>query len=42
MVVFHDHVTATSHGEFFGVPSTGKPLGWTEIHFLRMKDGRIV
>jgi steroid delta-isomerase-like uncharacterized protein len=42
MVVFHDHVTATSQGEFFGVPPNGKPVAWTEIHFLRVADGRIV
>ena len=42
LVVFHDHVTATSKGEFLGVPPNGKPLQWTEIHFLRVRDGRIV
>jgi steroid delta-isomerase-like uncharacterized protein len=42
MVVFHDHVRATSLGEFFGVPPSGKPLAWTEIHWLRVADGRIV
>jgi steroid delta-isomerase-like uncharacterized protein len=42
LVVFHDHVTATSTGEFFGVPPSGKPLAWTEIHFLRVRDGQIV
>jgi steroid delta-isomerase-like uncharacterized protein len=42
LVVFHDHVTATSEGDFLGVPPTGKPLDWTEIHFLRVNDGRIV
>jgi steroid delta-isomerase-like uncharacterized protein len=41
LVVFHDHVTATSEGAFFGVPPTGKPLAWTEIHFLRVRDGQI-
>jgi steroid delta-isomerase-like uncharacterized protein len=42
LVVFHDHVTATSVGDFFGVPPSGKPLEWTEIHFLRVTDGQIV
>ena len=42
MVAFHDHVTATSSGEFFGVPPSGKPVEWTEIHWLRVVDGRIV
>ena len=41
-VVFHDHVTATSTGDFLGVPPTGKPVEWTEIHFLRIGDGQVV
>ena len=41
-VVFHDTVTATSRGEFFGVPPNGKTLDWTEIHFLRVADGKII
>jgi steroid delta-isomerase-like uncharacterized protein len=41
-VVFHDTVRATSRGEFFGVPANGKRLEWTEIHFLRIRNGRIV
>jgi steroid delta-isomerase-like uncharacterized protein len=42
LVVFHDSVTATSKGDFFGVPPNGAHLRWTEIHFLRVRDGRIV
>jgi steroid delta-isomerase-like uncharacterized protein len=42
MVVFHDHVRATSVGEFFGVPPSGGVIEWTEIHWLRVRDGRIV
>jgi steroid delta-isomerase-like uncharacterized protein len=42
LVVFHDHVTATSKGDFLGVPPNGKTIEWTEIHFLRVADGRIV
>jgi predicted ester cyclase len=42
LVVFHDHVTATSVNEFFGVPPSGKSLEWTEIHFLRVANGQIV
>jgi steroid delta-isomerase-like uncharacterized protein len=42
LVVFHDYVTATSVGEFFGVPPNGRRLEWTEIHFLRVHDDRIV
>ncbi len=41
-VVFHDHVEATSRGAFLGVPPNGRRIAWTEIHFLRVVDGRIV
>jgi steroid delta-isomerase-like uncharacterized protein len=41
-VVFRDTVQATSRGDFLGVPANGKRLEWTEIHFLRLADGRIV
>jgi steroid delta-isomerase-like uncharacterized protein len=40
--VFHDIVTATSENEFFGVRPNGAALEWTEIHWLRIRDGRIV
>jgi len=40
--VFRDVVHATSRGEFMGVPPNGKRLEWTEIHFLRIADGRII
>ena|SRR5947209_283850 len=42
MVAFHDHVAATSRGAFFGVPPSGRRIEWTEIHWLRIADGRIV
>jgi steroid delta-isomerase-like uncharacterized protein len=42
VVVFRDHVRATSKGEFFGVPPTGGVIEWTEIHWLRVADNRIV
>lgn len=32
---------ATNTGEFNGIPATGKPVTWTEIHIYRMEDGRI-
>jgi predicted SnoaL-like aldol condensation-catalyzing enzyme len=31
----------TSKGPFNGVPPTGKPVQWTEIHIYRLKDGKI-
>ena len=40
--VFHDHVKATSKNDFLGVPPNGKRIAWTEIHFLRIVDGKIV
>ncbi len=40
--VFHDHVDATSKGDFLGVPPNGKHIAWTEIHFLRIIGGKIV
>jgi predicted ester cyclase len=42
LVVFHDTATATSEGEFLGVPPTGGRVEWTEIHFLRVRGNRIV
>jgi steroid delta-isomerase-like uncharacterized protein len=41
VVVFRDHVRATSKGDFFGVPANGAVLEWTEIHWLRIVDNRI-
>jgi steroid delta-isomerase-like uncharacterized protein len=41
-VVFNDHVTATSTGDFLGIPASGRSLTWTEIHFLRIVDGKIL
>lgn len=41
-VVFNDTVQATSRGDFMGVPPSGKRLKWTEIHFLKVVNGKIV
>jgi steroid delta-isomerase-like uncharacterized protein len=41
-VVFNDTVQATSKGDFMGIPPNGKPLSWTEIHFLKIAKGQIV
>ena len=40
--VFHDHVEATSTGDFMGVPANNKRISWTEIHFLRITGGKIL
>ncbi len=29
------------HGEYMGVPASGKPVTWTETHFWRVVNGRI-
>jgi len=42
VAVFRDVVHATSRGEFMGVPPNGKRLEWTETHFLRIVNGKIV
>jgi steroid delta-isomerase-like uncharacterized protein len=42
LVVFHDTTTATSKGDFLGVPPNGEHLEWTEIHFLRIAGNQIV
>jgi steroid delta-isomerase-like uncharacterized protein len=41
IVVFNDRVTATSTGDFLGVPPNGERLRWTEIHMLRIANGQI-
>lgn len=41
VVVFRDHVRATSKRDFFGVPPSGGVIEWTEIHWLRINGGRI-
>jgi predicted ester cyclase len=36
------HVRATHLGSFIGIPATGKVLEWTESHFGRMENGKLV
>jgi len=33
---------ATHRGVFLGIPATGKAVSWTENHFYRLEDSRIV
>jgi predicted ester cyclase len=33
---------ATHKGEFMGVPATGRSIYWTENHFYRLENGRIL
>lgn len=32
----------THQGTYMGIPPTGKPVTWTETHFWRLRNGRIV
>ncbi len=32
---------ATSKGDFAGIPPTGKPVTWTEMHVYRIEGGKI-
>ena len=32
----------TMKGEFMGMPATGKQASWTEIHIVRLTNGKIV
>jgi predicted ester cyclase len=40
-VVHRLSVTGTMTGEFMGMPATGKPAAWTEIHIGRGVNGRL-
>jgi steroid delta-isomerase-like uncharacterized protein len=41
-VMFRDTVHATHLGAFQGIDATGRRLSWTEMHFFRVSNGRIV
>ena len=32
----------TMKGDFLGMPATGKSATWSEIHIIRLKDGKVV
>jgi hypothetical protein len=40
-VVARNTVTGTHHGEYMGLPPTGKSVAYNEIFVLRFVDGRI-
>jgi steroid delta-isomerase-like uncharacterized protein len=40
-VMFRDTARATHLGDFQDVPASGRQLAWTEMHFFRIRDGRI-
>jgi steroid delta-isomerase-like uncharacterized protein len=40
-VVIRDTVTGTHQGEYMGIPPTGKPITYNEIHIGRFANGRI-
>jgi steroid delta-isomerase-like uncharacterized protein len=41
-VVAQTTMTGTHHGEFFGIPATGRAVSVSGIHVLTLRDGRIV
>ncbi len=40
-VVERTNARATHKGEFNGVPATGRPVNWSEIHVYRIDNGRV-
>jgi predicted ester cyclase len=40
-VVERSDVVGTHRGDFMGVPPTGKPVRWSEIHIYRLAGGKI-
>jgi steroid delta-isomerase-like uncharacterized protein len=42
LVVTRCTVTGTHKGAFNGVPATGKPIKFTEMHMYKLRDGKIV
>jgi predicted ester cyclase len=41
-VVVRDTTTATDKGVFLGIRPTGKKVGWTELQFWHLSQGKIV
>ena len=41
-VIERTTATATNTGEFNGIPPSGNPVTWTEIHIYRLENGKIV
>lgn len=41
-VVHRARTSGTHQGEFLGIPPTGKRAEWTEMHIVRLRDGKIV
>jgi steroid delta-isomerase-like uncharacterized protein len=41
-VLFRDVAKATHAGDFLGIPATGRALSWTEMHLLRIANGRVI
>lgn len=40
-VAFRDTTTGTHNGAFMGIAPTGKKITWTEMHLLRVKNGKV-
>ena len=41
IVVERAHAKATHEGELMGIPATGRPVAWTELHAYRVQGGQI-
>jgi predicted ester cyclase len=41
-VIVRNQVQATHNGAFNGVPATGRPVRWSEIHIYRVAGDKIV
>lgn len=41
-VVQRSTASGTMKGDFLGMPATGKSATWSEVHIVRIKDGKIV
>jgi steroid delta-isomerase-like uncharacterized protein len=42
VVSYRASETGTHRAEFLKIPATGKSAKWTEIHFMRMSEGKVV
>jgi predicted ester cyclase len=33
-------MTGTHEGELFGIPGSGKPIAWRQVHLMTVADGK--
>ena len=41
-IVARTTMTGTHHGDFFGIPPTGRSVTLTGVHIMRVADGRVI